>query len=215
MNDTTVDSLNPRLVMKSALASFGTVFSNILANPEDLATSNDIDLMNFVVEIVHSFKQHGSYIKVATQLLGVCEVMTRVAREVVRARRRRRPMLDYPSTSLSTTTEALAGSSSGQFDWNTMISGPPTTSLEQFLSIAPFIGDKNSLDTNSEIVNFPQYDTAAIQVSESLPLSFGDTYATHQTSNGNSSWPFNADSQGSDLGNYVNNLENVDLRFPL
>ena len=199
--------------MKSALGSFGTIFSNILANPEDLETSNDIDLMNFVVEIVHSFKQHGSYVKVVKQLLCVCEVMTRVAREVVRARRRKRPMLDYPRTSLLASNEASDGPPSAQFDWNSIISEPPTTSLEQFLFIAPSIENKNNPDACCGDTNLEQYHAATVQqVSESLPLDFGEGYTTEQALSPNL-WPFNLGPQAPGLESHGNNRDSIALQL--
>ena len=197
--------------MKSALASFATLFSNILANAEDQATSSDIDLLNFVVEIVHSFKQHGGFAKVATQLLNACEIMTHVAREVVRARRQRRPMLDFPSASPVTVAEALEGPPT-QFDWNSVISEPPVTSLEQFMSMVP-VGDKTSL------YPFTENDASRLhednQFAGLIPLCFQEISTMDKTYTSISSRPLNHESQVPSPEIRLGDLDNMDLRFPI
>ena len=197
--------------MKSALASFATLFSNILANPEDQATSNDIDLLNFVVEIVHSFNQHGGFAKVAPQLLSACEVMTRVARELVRARRRKQPMLDFPNGSILTAVETLEGQPT-QFDWNSMISDPPVVSLEQFLSMAP-MGDKTSFYASIENDSSQGYEFD--QIAGLTPSCFREEDTVHHRSNDILSWSLNTESHHSSSEIFVNDLNDMNSPFPV
>ena len=117
-------------------------------------------------------------------------------------------MLDFPSASLTTAVEALEGPTA-QIDWNSMISEPPVTSLEEFMFMGP-VGDKTSLC--SFIENGDTQSPGIDQVATSIPSYFQETYTINQASNDISSWSFNVQPQVPSPEIHLSDIDNMNMR---
>ncbi|MCJ1311830.1 hypothetical protein MMC25_005503 [Agyrium rufum] len=104
-NPTCKYALN-RLVLNSALASFATLFANLLESPEDPLSCSDLEMMEFIIRLTSLFSQSDRFEKAINNVLHLCKEMAHVARQVVENRTSQHMMLEVPLT-LSVVTNNL------------------------------------------------------------------------------------------------------------